>query len=268
MELERPSNSALIRLLREAARAKPRSIGFGRDRDQKPTPHVAVIAEVRGLDAAAAKKAVADGAAAVVFALEGASSDQLALDGKAAADGCGDAVPGLSVSGEIDAAAAGRAGFDFVVANVDGAPAGFLTAEGVGRVARVDADAQTTALLRALGELQVDAVVAGRASSRAELSLLDLMGYRHVVDCLRQPVLVAADASIKPIHLQALRDVGVVGVLLSAGADIAAFRDAAAQVKASKAAGASSGGMALLPRIQAGPTADSDKDDDGDDDDE
>src|SRR5687768_14128994 len=118
MELERPSKSALVRRLREAARGKPRSLGFGRDRDEQPTPAVVLVAEVAELDAAAARKVVADGAGAVVFALEGAASDHIARDGKAAIAACGEAVAGLSVSGAFDAEAVAKAGFDFVVVNV------------------------------------------------------------------------------------------------------------------------------------------------------
>ena len=265
MELERPSNSALVRRLREAARAKPRSLGFGRDRDEKATPAVVVVAQVKGLDATAAKDAVADGAAAVLFALEGPAGDQVGRDGKAAVSACGDAVAGLAVSGDVDASALTRAGFDFVVLNVEDAPAAVLTAEGLAKVARVGAASQTTGLLRALGELQVDAVLAGRSGGASGLTVLDLMSYRHVVDCMRQPVLVVADESIQAEHLQALRDVGIVGIVLPGVGRVAAFAASAAKVKASRAAGAG-GGMSLVPKLGAPPAAEADGDDQDDDD--
>jgi hypothetical protein len=264
MELERPSNSALVRRLREAARGKPRSLGFGRDRDDKPAPAIVLVAQVAGLDPAAARKAVVDGAAAVLFALEGAASDHVGRDGAAAVEACGDAVAGLSVTGAFDAEAVAKAGFDFVVVNVASAPADVLTAEGLAKVARVEEASQTTGLLRALGELQVDAVLAG-GTGAGTLTLLDLMGYRHVVDCMRQPVLMIADGSVQPENLQALRDVGIVGVVLPEPSRLAAFREAAAKVKATRAAGAS-GAMAVLPRLGTPPAAEADREDEGDDD--
>jgi hypothetical protein len=264
MELERPSNSALVRRLREAARGKPRSLGFGRDRDDKPTPAVVVVAEVRGLDASAARDAVADGAAAVVFVVDGPSREQVSRDGQAAVQACGGAVAGIALGGEIDAVALAEAGFDFVLAGVDEAPIGFVAVEGVAKVARVDASSQT-GLLRALGELPIDAVIAGRVGGAAGLTVLDLMTYRHVVDSMRQAVLVVVDDSIQAEHLQVLRDSGIVGVVLPGRGRVAAFAAAAAKVKATRAAGASSA-MAVLPRL--GPAAGGDVEHEDDDDDD
>jgi hypothetical protein len=264
MELERPSNSALVRRLREAARGKPRSLGFGRDRDDKPTPAVVVVAEVRGLDASAARDAVADGAAAVVFTVDGPTMEQVSQDGRVAVQACGEAVAGIALAGEVDASGVAAAGFDFVLSAVDEAPIGFVAAEGVAKVARVDAALQT-GLLRALGELPVDAVVAGRVGAASGLTVLDLMTYRHVVDSMRQPVLVVVDDSIQAEHLQVLRDSGIVGVLLPGVGRVAAFAAAAGKVKATRAAGAS-GAMAVLPRLGTAPGGEVEHDDDDDDD--
>ena len=44
------------------------------------------------------------------------------------------------------------------------------------------------------------------------------MAYKLVVESVRQPVLVVADDSIRPDDLQALRDVGVDGLIVAAGA--------------------------------------------------
>jgi hypothetical protein len=277
MDLERPSTSALIRRLREAARAKERSIGFARERGaEAPAAPVVLLAEVSGLDGVAASRAVAAGAASVLFALDPEVAGRLAREPASAAkaiEACGEAVAGVTVA----AAAWGlggltdglsKAGFDYVVADVDGAPATLLTTEGIARVARVEEAAQTTGLLRALGDLPVDAVLAGRprpALAGTGLSLLDLMSYRHVIECLRQPVVVVADESVRPADLQALRDLGVVGVLVPVanGAALAPLREAIASVKAGRAAG--TGGPAVtLPRLAPDQSGESEGDDDDD----
>ncbi|HEV8637661.1 MAG TPA: hypothetical protein VG370_25865 [Chloroflexota bacterium] len=265
MDLERPSTSALVRRLREAARAKERSIGFARERETEPSPAaVVLLAEVGGLDPAAAGRAVAAGAASVLFAVDAEAASRLARDGgaaKTAIDACGKAVAGVAVvaeawtlSGLADGLA--RAGFDYVVADVDGAPAWLLTTEGLACVARVEETAQTTGLLRALGDLQIDAILAGRtkpALAATGLSLLDLMSYRHVIECVRQPVMIAADASVEPEDIQALRDLGVVGIMVpGANADrLAAFGGAIANVKAGRVAG-TGGPAVVLPRVAIG----------------
>jgi hypothetical protein len=262
MEIERPTSSALIRRLRDAARARPRSIGFGRDRDGAAGPAVVVVASVRGYDAAAAKKAVADGAAAVLF-----EGGEVGKDAREAAAACGDVAAGVAL-GQVAVAPSDleRSGFDYVLVDVERAPAAVLAAEGVARVARVADASQSTGLLRALGELQVDAVLAARLrDGSASLTILDLMGFRHVVDCMRQPVLVEADANLQPESLQALRDVGVVGVVVSDLARIGAFASAATTVKATRAAGAS-GGMAVLPRLSTPRSSGGDGEQEDDDD--
>jgi hypothetical protein len=280
MDLERPSTSALIRRLREAARAKERSIGFARERgDGASVAPIVLLAEVGGLDAAAAGRAVAAGAASVLFSLDAESAGRLARDpsaAEAAVAACGEAVAGLTVAAEawrldglIDGL--GKAGFDYVVADVDAAPATLLTAEGIARVARIEEAAQTTGLLRALGDLPIDAILAGRARSTSAaggLSLLDLMSYRHVIECVRQPVLVVADATVRPNDMQALRDVGVIGALVPAdgAAGLPSLRDAVALVKAGRVAG--TGGPAVtLPRLGLGAGREPDEEGDDDDDD-
>jgi hypothetical protein len=278
MDLERPSTSALIRRLREAARAKPRSIGFARERDgDGPAAAVVLLAEVDGLDSAAASRAAAAGAESVLFALAADAAGRLVRDpasARSAIEACGRAAAGVAVGADgwrfgLPDALVG-AGFDYVVANVDGAPATLLTTEGLARIARVEEAAQTTGLLRALGDLPVDAILAGRTRpglATSGLSLLDLMSYRHVIECVRQPVVVVADDSVRPEDVQALRDLGVVGVLVpAASADrLGPLREAVASVKAGRAAG--TGGPAVtLPRLTLGQTAEGEGEDDDDDD--
>jgi len=65
MEIERPPSSALIKRLRDASRARPRSLGFGRREDEAAAPPLVLIARIDGLNASAASQAAATGAAAV-----------------------------------------------------------------------------------------------------------------------------------------------------------------------------------------------------------
>src|SRR5262245_61365352 len=99
MEIDRPPTSTLIKRLRDASRARPRSMGFGRREDEAAAPAMVLIARVAGLDAAAARAAADDGAAAIAFALTGPEAAALA-GGQSdalqpAVEACGEAAPGL-----------------------------------------------------------------------------------------------------------------------------------------------------------------------------
>jgi hypothetical protein len=285
MELERPAKSALIKLLRGAGRAKPRSLGFGRGRDEdKPAAAMVLVAQVDGLDAAAAKAAIAAGAAAVAFtvgpeAVGGLAEGSSAL--REAIQACGEAVPGLvfgpdaELTGDMPERFA-AAKVDFVVAPVQRTPAAFLTAESIAKVPSVDAS-QPAALIRALGDMDVDALCVSpprRRRNAAELTVYDMMHYKGVAELARPPIMVLAEQAIHPGDLQALRDVGVDGIVLpvaklgdDAAERITAFRDAIAKVKVQrKRSGADDGGNVFLPRVGPATTASADEGDEEDDD--
>jgi hypothetical protein len=284
MELERPAKSALIKLLRAAGRARPRTLGFGRDRDEGKTPPAMVlVAQVDGLDAAAARAAVAAGASAVAFkvgpeAVGGLAEGSSAL--KDAISACGDAVPGLvfgpdaELTSDLPERLSG-AGVDFVVAPVQRTPAAFLVAESIAKVPSVDAS-QPAALIRALGDMDVDALCVApprRRRNAAELTVYDLMHYKGVAELARPPILVLAEQAIRPGDLQALRDVGVDGLVLplakfgaEAAEQVAVFCDAIAKVKIQrKRSAADDGGNVFLPRVGPAATASADDDDEDDD---
>jgi hypothetical protein len=167
------------------------------------------------------------------------------------------------------------AGIDFVVAPVQRTPAAFLSTESIAKIPSVDAS-QPSALIRALGDMDVDALCVApprRRRNAVELTVYDLMHYKGVAELARPPILVFAEQAIRPGDLQALRDVGVDGVVLplaklgdSGAEQIGAFRDAIAKVKvARKRSSADEGGNVFLPRMGAAATASADEDDDGDD---
>jgi hypothetical protein len=280
MEIDRPPTSTLIKRLRDASRAKPRSMGFGRREDEAAAPAMVLVARIAGLDAAAARAAVEDGAAAVAFGLTGPEAAALAA-GKSdaleeAVAACGEAAPGLLFGdGPVAAGLTARLeslGVDFAISAVERAPAALLGREAPALVARIDNYGERPAFLRALGELKVDAVVAGRvqlASDQDGLTLFDLMAYKLVVESVRQPVLVVADESVRPDDLQALRDVGIDGVILAASGGqegaLARYRDAIAKVKITRRAAPSGDTGPLLPR--PGPSG-AGSDDEGDEDDD
>src|SRR4051812_35560054 len=99
MEIERPPSSALIKRLRDASRARPRSLGFGRREDEAAAPPLVLIARVDGLNAPAASQAAAAGAGAVAFALSPDEASALAAGQtdpvREAVAACGQAVAGL-----------------------------------------------------------------------------------------------------------------------------------------------------------------------------
>jgi hypothetical protein len=275
MEIERAPSSALIKRLREAGRAKPRRLGFARRDDDRAAPSIVLIAEVAGLDPEGARAATAAGAAAIAFVLDRPAVAALARGDTpalvAAIEACGDAIAGLTFSADtmVPADLVERAGdADFAIAAVERAPAALLRAEKLALVAQVEASIDRPALLRAVGELKVDAVLAlprGGSQHGAGLSLLDLMAYKLATDSARQPVLALADSSIRPEDLQPLRDVGVDGVVLPAGARIRAFADAAARVKVTRRASPAGDAAPFIPRTTARASAAERSDDDEDD---
>jgi hypothetical protein len=271
----------LIKRLRDASRAKPRSMGFGRREDEAAAPAMVLVAQVGGLDAPAARAAAAAGAAAIAFALNESEAAAIAAGESAAlreaVAACGDAAPGL-LFGDAPASAdlAERIesmGVDFAIASIERAPAALLSHEAPALVARIDNYSEHPAFLRALGELKVDAIVAGPGQPGAEqsaLTVFDLMVYKLVVDAVRQPVLVIADEGIRPDDLQALRDVGVDGLIVAVGdrpdGVLALYRQAIARVKVTRRAAPSLDGGPLLPRLS--PSGGSSDEGDEDDDDE
>jgi hypothetical protein len=78
--------------------------------------------------------------------------------------------------------------------------------------------------------------------------------------------LIIADEAIRPDDLQALRDVGVDGLIVSADA-VAGYREAVAKVKVTRRAAPSGDGGAVLPRLSRASSASEDGDDDDEDDD-
>jgi hypothetical protein len=281
MELERPPKSALIKRLRDASRVKPRSLGFGRRDDEKPSAAMVLVAQVGGFDAETAAAAAKAGAAAVAFAI---TADELrALENgdldrvRAAVKACGDAVAGMvfedSAAVPVDLSRHIEAlEIDFAIASVERAPAALIGHESTALVARIEGYGERPAFLRALGELKVDAVVAGRvlgSDGQSGLRLFDLMGYKLVVESVRQPVLIVADEAALPADLQALRDVGVDGLILPVARDaastIAPYVEAIGKLKITSRAAPSSDGGPMLPRMSASAAPAGDEDDEDDD---
>ena len=275
MELETPTSSALIKLLRQSGRARPRSLGFGRDRDDEKQPAALVlVAQVDGLDAAAARSAVEAGAAAVAFTVGATDAADAGRLGEAVA-ACGAAAPGVvfgpdaELSVDLPAKLA-EAKIDFLIASVHRAPAALLGEEKIARIPAIDAS-HPPALVRALGDMDVDALCVSpprRRRNAGELTVYDLMHYRGVAELARPPILVVAEQTIRPEDLQALRDVGVDGLVLPLarfGGQLSAFRDAVAKVKIQRrrAAAAEDRGGAFLPRsLPAAASGGGDDDDD------
>ncbi len=242
------TRSRLIERLRDVQRGPVAPIGFAAV--PRTVPAMALLAQVPQATVdlvAAAGQAGAD--AVAIPAATGAASPEEERDRLIA---CQQATGGVPVGLVYGPAASltvedvhwlAGAGFDFLIVGVEQAPAPLVTVEGVGRLIRVEADL-APGLLRALGELEVDAVVLGRARLREDavyLSLYDVLGMRQVADLVRQPVVVPTEQNLLPADLQALRQAGVLGLLLTppligetpeaVRASVTRYRQAIAQIR-------------------------------------
>src|SRR6185503_10738867 len=118
---------------------------------------------------------------------------------------CGEAIPGLVFGPDAELTSdlperLADAKVDFVVAPVQRAPAAFLSAESIAKVPSIDAS-QPAALIRALGDMEVDALCVApprRRRNAAELTVYDLMHYKGVAERARPPIMVLAEQTIRP----------------------------------------------------------------------
>ena len=291
MDLDRRSTSALVKRLRESSRARPRSMGFGRLAEEAPpAPALVLIAEVDGCDGLAAAAAVASGATAILFNLGESDVAQLASGNeeplRLAVASCGEAVPGVMLGSEMVVestlpAQLSALKIDFLVGSIHQLPASILQEESIARIPRVDAS-QPMAIIRSLTDLSVDAVAIGpsrrRRNTTPGLSFYDVITYKQAVDATRLPAIIVGDAPINPSDLQALRNLGVEGFVISLrslGADagdaakaLEPFRDAIKVLKIVRRNDRreESTSAISMPR-SPGETQTPDRDDDDDDDD-
>lgn len=232
------SRSKLVDRLRQIARGPVAPIGFGRATEVR-VPALALIVSLARNDVELAKAALNGGADAVLLHLNqelpeaGVKFGNLDVERetlRAVAGASGDKPWGVDL-GEGPATADEAKGLvelgaDFISARAASASASLLIAEGLARVISVGRDLSPY-LVRIIGEMPIEVVeVSLLDTNRSQpLTILDVMRYRQIVDLTRQSVVVRTQGIIKPDDVRALREAGVLGLILdiaTVGSDPAA----------------------------------------------
>ncbi len=202
--------SKLADRIRKASHTIPAPMGFAAAAAKAPTATLLTIVRLSANEAGKAAEAAEKGADLLV--IDGADPGRLKEIAEKA--------PGIPVGarlqkgGRKDVAALREAGADFVVLD-GGAMADALLEERIGFVLAPGGDTDDTTL-RLLGDFSLDALVAPHRDG--DLTLGRLLELRRLASLARTVLLaeVAADASAS--HLQALREAGVIGVIVESSA--------------------------------------------------
>lgn len=244
--------SRLADRIRAASRVESGHLGFGIAADRRPTPTMLCLlrldkGQMKGAGAAASADAV------IITGLE---PDRL----QEPAQKLGDVPLGLRLEeGQRAAVAAARdAGADFVLL-AEGSSAEALLEEKVGLVLRLDGD-ESDAELRALAGLPLDALEAPPIGD--PFTVRRLAALRRIALLGQTPLLVEVTAGIAASRLQAMRDAGVVGVILEGrSADkLAALRETVLALPA-RGRRREERAEAILPALAGVPDADDEEPD-------
>ena len=240
----------LIERLNKSGKSTAAPIGFGRTAPAAE-PALGIVAALGSSDKGLAKKAVEQGALAVVLG----SSD------KGAAKDSGLEVPvGASLP-------ANCAAWDFVVAGPDDALDACIEANSIDVVLRLP-EKPSDHLVRTLEALPVDAFIMAPPKSLTAEGLAQV--YR-VTRSTQKHVLAATPADVSKVLLTALRDAGVAGVLVNVSKDniegLGALKKTIAALPPKKSRSRTSRGVATLPSVSV-PEPVPQRDDDDDDDDD
>jgi hypothetical protein len=101
---------------------------------------------------------------------------------------------------------------DFVIFN-SGSPVSAIRNEKIGRILELDLNLSDS-LLRAAGDLPIDAVMTPSGIAVSSLTLQDLMVIQRLVYFISKPILVSVSDEISPPELQSLWDIGICGVVI------------------------------------------------------
>jgi|GEM_PF-6509842 hypothetical protein len=226
--------SKFVELLRQAARGGESSMGFGLGRKAAAQRSAMLLAvTLPRNEEALARAALEAGAAALVLPPNAPGGETiLKLAGERP---CGTFAEDRLTPADL--AALAERGFDFVVLYAHHAPADLGTAK-IGRVIAVD-HTYDERLIATLNLLDVDAVLAAilpPAEQGQPLTFQSVMRYRLLADLVRQPLIVPAQAALRPEDVATLWHAGAEALLLqgpvlgesaaSLRATIAAFRQA------------------------------------------
>ncbi len=213
--------SKLADRIRSASSVERAPIGFGISASRKPASTMLCLLRLSSGQADRAAEAVAQGADAVIFDRIGGK--KLNEQGQEADR----PILGVWLSGADRSAVVAQreAGADFVVVEWQSASAEVHLEEGIGLVLELGLDASDTTL-RLLADLPLDALVVPAPAE--PLTLARLMEVRRLAALSRTTLLMEIGEEIGISRLQALRDAGVVGVILADGAQgrLAGLREA------------------------------------------
>lgn len=203
--------SKLADRIRSASSVARAPIGFGISASRKPAPTMLCLLRLSAGQADRAVEAAAQGADAVIF--DTIDGEKLKDQGQKADR----PIPGVWLGGaERSAVVAQReAGADFVVVEWQSASAEVLLEEGIGLVLALGDDVSDTTL-RLLADLPLDALLV--PAPAAPLTLARLLEVRRLAALSRTTLLMEIGEEIGVSRLQALRDAGVAGLILAAGA--------------------------------------------------
>lgn len=202
--------SRLAEAMRRAARRDAQPIGFAAT-VARSNPTMLVLA--RAMSAADAADAVSRGADAVISATE----ESIAHEGSGALL-WGTETP---VQGRDGARALRGAGADFLVFSDDTTDASVLLEEDLGFVMRIGLDASDT-FLRVVEGLPLDALLV--PSLAGALTVRRTLDLRRLANFARKALLLPVAPDIAGAELEALRDCGVIGVVVDGPAGAAALR--------------------------------------------
>ena len=206
------SSKFLDRLEEIREGAAPR-LGFGTTRPPKMPGMALVISADGGKDAAVS----AEGLAPDAVILFGASASQAGEIGEAASGLWGVRADHLTTA---DAASWREAGADLMVFTMSGTALGAVTSKDAARVLAVRSG-MAPEELRDINPLPVDAVLVSLPGDPSGWTLEDLAGLARVSGRVGKQVLAEVSGALDGDTLEALRNAGVIGLVvsLSAGAE-------------------------------------------------
>lgn len=202
--------SKLADRIRRVTRVEAGPIGFAAAAARSRPPSLLLCLQLADGGAERAKAAGAAGADVLILP----AVDKGATQAAAVVEAAGDAVVGLwpAVTTPAIVEQAKKSGVDFLVIDMEQTPAALLLEETPGFVLLVPEDLNDM-LLRAMDALPLDAVLlsdgTGTLTIRRQLELRRLHGLTQ------KPLLVTVPADISGRELEALRDIGVVGVVIT-----------------------------------------------------
>jgi len=203
--------SKLSDRIRKTRLAAPKPIGFTAAAASAPPRSILSIVRLSARDVVKTSDAVAKGADAIL--VESPSATKF----KSAAKKSGEALCGAAIENADREAVVSmaEAGADFVAIDFESGLAEAMLEENLSYVLSIGREAKDSEL-RLIGDLPIDALIVPPPDGK--LSLSEALSLRRLATLARTPLFVDATPGIDASALQALRSVGVVGVIVGESA--------------------------------------------------